>query len=71
MRPVVSPNPFEDNGRKIALAPGTSKSILGVSLSLPTTTKKKCKSVNFCADPPQVFYALSVQSDSEPEAKDL
>lgn len=54
-RPVVSPNPFEDCSRTVKTGLGAPTSILSVSLSLPSTNKKKTKSVNFCADPPDVF----------------
>lgn len=64
-RPVVSPNPFEESSRTIKIALGAPASILSVSLALPSTTKKKSKTVNFCADPPDVFYAPSVTPESE------
>jgi len=64
-RPVVSPNPFEESSRTVMIAMGAPASILNVSLSLPSTIKKKSKRVNFCADPPDVYYAMSVTPDSE------
>lgn len=73
-RPVVSPNPFENSSRTITLANGIDGSILTVpmslpltikkTLSLPSTIKKKTKSVNFSAEPPEIFHAPSVTPES-------
>lgn len=59
-RPVVSPNPFEETARTVKIAMNAPSSIISSSLSLPSTTKKKSKSVNFTTDPPNVFYPPSV-----------
>jgi hypothetical protein len=63
-RSVVSPNPFEDSSRTITLANGIDGSILTVPLSLPSTIKKKTKSVIFSAEPPEIFHAPSVTPES-------
>mmetsp|Transcript_3966 Transcript_3966/g.4576 ORF Transcript_3966/g.4576 Transcript_3966/m.4576 type:complete len:210 (+) Transcript_3966:1-630(+) len=65
-RPVVSPNPFEDSVKTLELNTGSlANSILTVplSLSLPTTHKKR-KKVIFSKAPPQIFFPASVTTDS-------
>lgn len=63
-RPVVSPNPFEDDSKLLTLTTTEHtdiKSILVGPLSIPSTSSsKKSKKVGFCSQPPQVFYPPSV-----------